>query len=227
MQLVSGAQRRESTGLMVGIPEPAGVHLHFCSSNEDDAPGIAASPLEDSEVIAQLQFECDEAGRPLIILPSRERDDCAGPCDGDALRGRDCRLAADAAPTAAEQALPQRKWCATMCSTLIFKLVALQESRSGRSVIDQLNCCFSQDYRTACSERKDAMLVCRKHLPPTRQQLKQLKLSQRVAKYWMQRYSLWSRYDEGVRMDEEGWFSATPEVIAMHHAGESPDRHFP
>lgn len=40
-----------------------------------------------------------------------------------------------------------------------------------------------------------------------------------MAKYWMQRYSLWSRYDEGVRMDEEGWFSATPEVIAMHHTG--------
>ncbi len=56
-------------------------------------------------------------------------------------------------------------------------------------------------------------------MPPTRQQLKQLKISQRVAKYWMQRYSLWSRYDDGVRMDEEGWFSATPEVVAMHHAG--------
>ncbi len=43
-----------------------------------------------------------------------------------------------------------------------------------------------------------------------------------MAKYWMQRYSLWSRYDEGVRMDEEGWFSATPEVIALHQAGARP-----
>ena len=41
----------------------------------------------------------------------------------------------------------------------------------------------------------------------------------------MQRYSLWSRYDEGVRMDEEGWFSATPEVIALHHAGACPALH--
>ncbi len=64
------------------------------------------------------------------------------------------------------------------------------------------------------------MLVRRRHLPPNKQQLKALQLSARVAKYWMQRYSLWARYDAGVRMDEEGWFSATPEVIALHHAGE-------
>ena len=64
------------------------------------------------------------------------------------------------------------------------------------------------------------MSVRRRHLPPNKQQLKALRLSARVAKYWMQRYSLWARYDAGVRMDEEGWFSATPEVIALHHAGE-------
>ena len=64
------------------------------------------------------------------------------------------------------------------------------------------------------------LLARRRHLPPNKQQLKALKLSARVAKYWMQRYSLWARYDAGVRMDEEGWFSATPEVIALHHAGK-------
>ncbi|XP_042498834.1 trimethylguanosine synthase-like isoform X2 [Macadamia integrifolia] len=39
-----------------------------------------------------------------------------------------------------------------------------------------------------------------------------------VEKYWLQRYSLFSRYDEGIKMDEEGWFSVTPENIAMNHA---------
>ena len=39
-----------------------------------------------------------------------------------------------------------------------------------------------------------------------------------LVKYWMQRYSLWSRYDAGVRMDAEAWFSTTPEVVAAHHA---------
>ncbi|EDQ93142.1 uncharacterized protein MONBRDRAFT_2498, partial [Monosiga brevicollis MX1] len=37
-------------------------------------------------------------------------------------------------------------------------------------------------------------------------------------KYWAQRYRLFSRYDEGVWLDRDSWFSATPEVLAMHHA---------
>lgn len=38
-----------------------------------------------------------------------------------------------------------------------------------------------------------------------------------IEKYWYQRYILFSRFDEGVKMDEEGWFSVTPEPIAKHH----------
>ncbi|CAD7695930.1 unnamed protein product [Ostreobium quekettii] len=40
----------------------------------------------------------------------------------------------------------------------------------------------------------------------------------RLFKYWLQRYCLFSRYDEGVQMDSEGWYSATPEVVAAHQA---------
>ncbi|VVA92741.1 unnamed protein product [Arabis nemorensis] len=39
-----------------------------------------------------------------------------------------------------------------------------------------------------------------------------------LGKYWCQRYLLFSRFDEGIKMDEEGWFSVTPEPIAKHHA---------
>ncbi|XP_076921565.1 uncharacterized protein LOC143583020 [Bidens hawaiensis] len=39
-----------------------------------------------------------------------------------------------------------------------------------------------------------------------------------ISKYWCQRYILFSKYDDGIKMDEEGWFSATPECIANHHA---------
>ncbi|XP_062413589.1 trimethylguanosine synthase [Pungitius pungitius] len=39
-----------------------------------------------------------------------------------------------------------------------------------------------------------------------------------LAKYWAQRYRLFSRYDEGIRLDREGWFSVTPERIAEHIA---------
>ncbi|XP_015690185.1 uncharacterized protein LOC102708232 isoform X2 [Oryza brachyantha] len=43
-------------------------------------------------------------------------------------------------------------------------------------------------------------------------------ISNDIAKYWTQRYSLFSLFDSGIKMDEEGWFSVTPELIAKHHA---------
>ncbi|XP_028396845.1 LOW QUALITY PROTEIN: trimethylguanosine synthase-like [Dendronephthya gigantea] len=39
-----------------------------------------------------------------------------------------------------------------------------------------------------------------------------------LAKYWHQRYRLFSLYDEGIKMDDESWFSVTPERIAKHIA---------
>mmetsp|Transcript_24872 Transcript_24872/g.34723 ORF Transcript_24872/g.34723 Transcript_24872/m.34723 type:complete len:212 (-) Transcript_24872:186-821(-) len=39
-----------------------------------------------------------------------------------------------------------------------------------------------------------------------------------ILKYWMQRRSLFSRFDEGIRMDRTGWFSVTPELLAQHVA---------
>ncbi|XP_076151014.1 trimethylguanosine synthase [Alosa pseudoharengus] len=39
-----------------------------------------------------------------------------------------------------------------------------------------------------------------------------------LAKYWAQRYRLFSRFDEGIKLDHEGWFSVTPERIAEHIA---------
>ncbi|KAE8683627.1 hypothetical protein F3Y22_tig00111198pilonHSYRG00082 [Hibiscus syriacus] len=39
-----------------------------------------------------------------------------------------------------------------------------------------------------------------------------------VGKYCCQRYLLFSRFDEGIKMDGEGWFSVTLELIARHHA---------
>ncbi|KFO20487.1 Trimethylguanosine synthase [Fukomys damarensis] len=40
-----------------------------------------------------------------------------------------------------------------------------------------------------------------------------------LIKYWAQRYRLFSRFDEGIKLDREGWFSVTPEKIAEHIAG--------
>jgi hypothetical protein len=40
-------------------------------------------------------------------------------------------------------------------------------------------------------------------------------------KYWRQRYRLFSMFDRGIKLDNEGWFSVTPERIAQHIAERS------
>ncbi|CAN8001747.1 unnamed protein product [Ixodes hexagonus] len=39
-----------------------------------------------------------------------------------------------------------------------------------------------------------------------------------LKKYWAQRYRLFSKFDKGIELDEESWFSVTPEGIAKHIA---------
>uniref|UniRef100_A0A1B6LF14 Trimethylguanosine synthase n=1 Tax=Graphocephala atropunctata TaxID=36148 RepID=A0A1B6LF14_9HEMI len=40
----------------------------------------------------------------------------------------------------------------------------------------------------------------------------------KIKKFWRRRYSLFSRFDEGIRLDAESWYSVTPEKIAMNIA---------
>lgn len=37
-------------------------------------------------------------------------------------------------------------------------------------------------------------------------------------KYWAQRHRLFARFEQGIQLDREGWFSVTPETIATHVA---------
>lgn len=37
-------------------------------------------------------------------------------------------------------------------------------------------------------------------------------------RWWHKRYSLFSRFDLGCELDEESWYSVTPEALARHHA---------
>ena len=37
-------------------------------------------------------------------------------------------------------------------------------------------------------------------------------------KYWAQRRRLFSRFDQGIQLDSQGWYSVTPEIIADHVA---------
>ncbi len=40
----------------------------------------------------------------------------------------------------------------------------------------------------------------------------------KLQKYWNKRYDLFSRFDKGIQIDEEGLYSTTPEIIALHQA---------
>ena len=40
----------------------------------------------------------------------------------------------------------------------------------------------------------------------------------KLEKYWCQRFRLFSKFDHGCLLDQESWFSITPEKIAQHHA---------
>lgn len=42
-------------------------------------------------------------------------------------------------------------------------------------------------------------------------------------KYWAQRHRLFKRFDEGIQLDGEGWYSVTPEVVADHVASRFAD----
>ena len=39
-----------------------------------------------------------------------------------------------------------------------------------------------------------------------------------IDKYWAQRRRLFSKFDQGIQLDSEGWYSVTPEIIADHVA---------
>eukprot|EP00899_Mesostigma_viride_P002213 jgi/Mesvir1/11993/Mv00299-RA.2 len=43
-------------------------------------------------------------------------------------------------------------------------------------------------------------------------------VSDELRKYFWQRYRLFSRFDEGIQLDPESWYSVTPERMAAHHA---------
>ncbi|CAH1638859.1 unnamed protein product [Spodoptera littoralis] len=46
----------------------------------------------------------------------------------------------------------------------------------------------------------------------------ELREDPRMHKYWKKRHSLFHRFDEGIQLDRESWFSVTPESVASHIA---------
>ena len=54
-----------------------------------------------------------------------------------------------------------------------------------------------------------------KRLPP-KPLPEELRSCPELEKYWKQRFRLFSKFDEGIQLDRESWFSVTPEAIAKH-----------
>lgn len=46
----------------------------------------------------------------------------------------------------------------------------------------------------------------------------EIKDNPKLRKYWHRRFSLFSKFDEGIKLDEESWYSVTPELVARHTA---------
>ncbi|XP_073348246.1 trimethylguanosine synthase [Pagrus major] len=67
--------------------------------------------------------------------------------------------------------------------------------------------------------RKDGKKTKKKNKRGRKQQVPaEMAAEPELAKYWAQRYRLFSLFDEGIKLDREGWFSVTPERIAEHIA---------
>ena len=75
----------------------------------------------------------------------------------------------------------------------------------------------TDDHRSAATAA-GAMVQQRQQQRRRRQQQQQQQQPSVMEKYWDQRYRLFSLYDHGIQMDTEGWYSVTPERIAMHIA---------
>ena len=39
-----------------------------------------------------------------------------------------------------------------------------------------------------------------------------------LKKYWKKRYYLFSKFDRGIKIDDESWYSVTPEPMSKHIA---------
>ncbi|KAI4471625.1 s-adenosylmethionine-dependent methyltransferase related [Holotrichia oblita] len=46
----------------------------------------------------------------------------------------------------------------------------------------------------------------------------EIKENPKLRKYWERRFSLFNKFDQGIKLDEESWYSVTPELVAKHTA---------
>ncbi|XP_045060870.2 trimethylguanosine synthase isoform X1 [Desmodus rotundus] len=98
------------------------------------------------------------------------------------------------------------------------------EKNEGDSVVAAITDkedCVAQDMPDSLQVETEAEIKKKKKKKQTKKVIglpPEIAAVPKLAKYWAQRYRLFSRFDDGIKLDTEGWFSVTPEKIAEHIA---------
>lgn len=88
---------------------------------------------------------------------------------------------------------------------------AFEDRKDHKTVNYQENCELNYDLSTDNQKNQNNT----PNIPVTTK-----KKNDPLQKYYHQRYDYFSLFDEGIQIDEEGWYSVTPEIIADHIAQE-------
>ncbi|XP_032982250.1 trimethylguanosine synthase isoform X2 [Rhinolophus ferrumequinum] len=118
-----------------------------------------------------------------------------------------------------EKSNPEPEKCHTIASVGELETEKCEGDSTVAAVTDKEDC-VAQDIPDSLQVETEAEIKKKKKnknkkaigLPP------EIAAVPKLAKYWAQRYRLFSRFDDGIKLDR-GWFSVTPEKIAEHIAG--------
>lgn len=102
-----------------------------------------------------------------------------------------------------------------------FTILMSSEERLARTD-DSLEYDFSEEEYNTVDEIKEAEEAEKETIGSVETNLErgQVKPAHSFHKYYQQRYTYFSRFDDGIQIDDEGWYSVTPEAIAQHTATE-------
>ncbi|XP_067677508.1 uncharacterized protein [Haliotis asinina] len=93
------------------------------------------------------------------------------------------------------------------------------KEQKASSVEEHLETVFKQDtWDKVVSKSKKSKKKKKKQKRPSIPMPEDVAADEELKKYWFQRYRLFSKFDEGIKLDRESWFSVTPEKIAEHIA---------
>ncbi|XP_076341529.1 trimethylguanosine synthase 1 isoform X2 [Tachypleus tridentatus] len=105
-----------------------------------------------------------------------------------------------------ESTLTSEVTCESTTSTVKYNTCCTNETLQGADVTEETQ---------KRKKKKPSKKRCDQQDFPIPQEIQ---ATPELSKYWAQRYRIFSRFDEGIRLDYESWFSVTPEQIAHHIA---------